>query len=270
VNWPTNPAQGLDWVQLLLAGGAALTGAELLALRREYRPEGFLGWPMAARLVSRRRFPWPGRWMGAGMRERGVLVVAGIRLAAALGLLAATWAASPTAAAPLLAVVLVTGLLLMQRLPYGMEGSDQLAAITGIALLVARLFPGSARMAAAVAWFIALQAALAYLTAGVVKLRNAGWRDGTLLQGVLGTEFYGHRVLAGWLARPAAARAAIWGVILFELSFPLVFVLPAPLVAVWLAAGLLFHLTLAVTMGLNAFVWAFAAAYPAIWSCAAR
>ena len=270
MNGPTNPAQALDWVQLLLAGGAALTGAELLALRREYRPEGFLGWPMAARLVARRRFPWSGRWLGAVMQERGVLEVAALRLTAGLGLAAATLADGATAGALLLALVVLSGLLLMQRVPYGMEGSDQLAAIMGIALLVARLFPGSARMAAAVAWFIALQAALAYLTAGVVKLRNPGWRDGTLLRGVLGTEFYGHRMLAAWLARPAAARAAIWGVILFELSFPLVFLMPAPAVLVWLAAALLFHLTLAVAMGLNAFVWAFAATYPAVWFCAAR
>jgi len=269
VNWPTDPARALDWVQVVLAGGAALTAAELLALRREFRPEGFLGWPMAARLVSQRRFPWAGSWMGAVMRERGVQAVAAVRLAAGLGLLAATLAGG-TAAAALLAVVLAAGLLLMQRVPYGMEGSDQLAAITAIGLLLARMFPDSGRLAVAVAWFLALQAALAYVTAGVVKLRNPAWRDGSLLRGVLGTEFYGHAALARLLQRPAAARAAIWAVIAFELSFPLVFFCPPPLVLAWLAAGLLFHGTLAVAMGLNAFVWAFAAAYPAIYWCAVR
>lgn len=267
---PADPLHALDWVQFLAAAAAALASAEFLALRRELAPAEFLGWPLMGRLASRRRFPWPGHWMGGVMRERGVLAVAGVRLLGALWLLLPGRPGGAAGDAAALAVVLGAGLLLMQRVPYGLEGCDQLNVIALAGLLLARLAPGNTTLAAAVAWFLALQVTLAYFTAGVVKVRERGWRDGSLLAGVLGTEFYGHAGLAHLLRRPAVARAAIWGVIVFELGFPLIFLLPPAGVAVLLGVGLLFHVTLAFAMGLNGFVWSFAAVYPAIYWCAAR
>jgi|HubBroStandDraft_1064217.scaffolds.fasta_scaffold162117_1 hypothetical protein len=265
---PTNPSRALGWVQMLAAAGAVLTSAELLFLRGQFAEAEILGWPQMGRLVDRRRFPWAGLWMNRAMRSRGFMALAALRLGAALLLLWPGPAVTGAAQLGLLAAVLISSLLCIQRLPYGMEGSDQLAAITFAGLLLARLFAHSDRVAVAVLWFLAMQAALAYLVAGVVKVREPGWRDGSLLQAVLATEFYGHPAFAGLLHRRLCARAAIWGVIVFELSFPLVFFLPPPGVLAMLAAGFLFHAVLAAAMGLNAFVWAFLAAYPAIYCCA--
>jgi hypothetical protein len=54
------------------------------------------------------------------------------------------------------------------------------------------------------------------------------------------------------------------GVIALELAVPLSLVLPAPFAEILLAGVLAFHLLAAVTMGLNTFVWAYVATYPAI------
>jgi uncharacterized membrane protein (DUF485 family) len=62
----------------------------------------------------------------------------------------------------------------------------------------------------------------------------------------------------------ALARAATLAVLAWECAFPLVLVLPAPFAYVMLALGVLFHVTNAVVMGLNTFVWSFVATYPAV------
>ena len=66
----------------------------------------------------------------------------------------------------------------------------------------------------------------------------------------------------GW--PPPIAIAGCWLTIVFELGFAGVLWLPEPAGLALLATGLAFHVTTAVMMGLNVFVWAFAAAYPAV------
>jgi hypothetical protein len=266
---PTDPFRALAWVQALAAAGVVLTTAEFLVQRAQFAETGIFGWPQMGRLLDGRRFPWAGLWMNYGVKSRGFMALSALRLGAALLLLWPGLVVHPTGHLGLLVVVVVASLMCIQRLPFGLEGSDQLSAIIFTGLLVARVFAQSEPVAIAVLWFIALQAALAYLVAAIVKIREAGWRDGSMLQAVLATEFYGHRTFAALFSRPFLARAAIWAVIVFELSFPLVFFLPPSGALAMLAAGFLFHATLAIAMGLNAFVWAFLAAYPAIYFCAA-
>jgi hypothetical protein len=52
-------------------------------------------------------------------------------------------------------------------------------------------------------------------------------------------------------------------------SFPVVLVAPREVCWGYLACGVLFHLGTAITMGLNKFVWAFLALYPAALYCTA-
>jgi hypothetical protein len=53
-------------------------------------------------------------------------------------------------------------------------------------------------------------------------------------------------------------------VILFEVSFPLVLVAPPAIAVAALGVGLTFHLSCAVLMGLNSFVWPFPATYACV------
>jgi hypothetical protein len=56
-------------------------------------------------------------------------------------------------------------------------------------------------------------------------------------------------------------------IFIFEVLLPASLFAPRPIFLCALAAMLVFHIACAVTMGLNTFVWAFAACYPAVlWS----
>jgi hypothetical protein len=116
-----------------------------------------------------------------------------------------------------------------------------------------------------VLWFLALQACLAYFTAGVAKWMGSHWRDGSGLTGVFTTDAFGNQTLGGFLRRsPSSARLLSWSVIILECTFPLVLIAPEPLLWALLAGGVTFHIVTAFVMGLNTFVFAYFALYPAI------
>jgi len=75
--------------------------------------------------------------------------------------------------------------------------------------------------------------------------------------------------LRGWAQHPRLLWCAGWAVMLFELTFPL-----ALLQREWLFAALLlaalFHIANACLFGLNRFVWAWIATYPALLWLQAR
>ena len=132
-------------------------------------------------------------------------------------------------------------------------GSDSMLLVVLAALALARLGQPRAGMA-----YAAAQLTLSYVLAGLAKLRDEHWRRGTALPILVALPHYDVPPrLAALLAR---ARMASFGMLAFELSFPLAFAWPWP----FLAIGLAFHLTNAIAFGLNRFLWAWLAAYPAV------
>lgn len=67
---------------------------------------------------------------------------------------------------------------------------------------------------------------------------------------------------------PGLDRTICAGVIAWEVTFPLVFVLPTPGVVAYLAVGVAFHVGCAVVLGLNRFVWSFCGCYASVWAMA--
>jgi hypothetical protein len=61
---------------------------------------------------------------------------------------------------------------------------------------------------------------------------------------------------------------AAWCVILWETTFPIAILAPNRVRWVLLGLGACFHIGVAVGMGLNTFLWAFVATYPAVEYCA--
>jgi hypothetical protein len=119
-------------------------------------------------------------------------------------------------------------------------------------------------------YFLTLQLCLAYFAAGYHKLRSPEWRGGSALPGILSTRVFGSPALAAWLDRhPLLARSSALAVVAWEVSFPVVLVAPPAVCLGYLACGVVFHLGTAFTMGLNKFVWAFFALYPAVMYCTA-
>lgn len=55
-----------------------------------------------------------------------------------------------------------------------------------------------------------------------------------------------------------------WSVIAFECSAALLILAGTPGAVAIIAGGLAFHVGIALVMGLNTFLWAFASAYPAL------
>ena len=178
---------------------------------------------------------------------RGVTALALLQLAAA----ATLWLDAPEPA--IAAFVATLAIAYRSRGSYN-GGSDSMLLVVALGLAIARL--GSPRVGYG---YIALQLALSYVLAGVAKLRDRGWRAGTALPLIVALPHYGVPPrLASLLAR---ARLAGYAMLAFELTFPLAFVAPRPYAVVAIA----FHLANAASFGLNRFLWAWLAAWPAVF-----
>jgi hypothetical protein len=149
------------------------------------------------------------------------------------------------------------------RVPWGMDGADNVALQVTLGLstyALARLFDAPS----VGLYYIAAYAGLAYVTSGVTKLSDAAWRSGVALGWVVNLQVFGAPWAVEFLApRPRLRQVLSWSVMLAEVSAP------PPccrrrMASLVLVAGLAFHATMAVCMGLNTFVWAFLATYPAV------
>ena len=151
--------------------------------------------------------------------------------------------------------------------PLGTEGSDHMVPVLLLGLGAAALLndaPGHAIGA----WFIALQACLAYSASGIAKLFGVEWRRGTALATIMSTGWGASpRVGSAFTGHAWLSKAVSWSTVGYEVLFPLVLFVPAPMAIAILAGGVLLHLGIALTMGLNVFFWAFVATYPVVAAC---
>ena len=148
---------------------------------------------------------------------------------------------------------------------YGSDGSDQMTSIILITITLCLVPFGNELLLKAGLWFIALQSCLSYFAAGIAKLLSPQWRGGTAVTGIFNSRTYGTEWVANYLKdKPQLGVFLCWSVIIIEILFPLCLLLPLPLCLVMLTWGFVFHLLNAVIMGLNSFLWAFIATYPAI------
>lgn len=151
------------------------------------------------------------------------------------------------------------------RRGFGDDGSDQMLTIMSVTFALALLLRGGDGVLEAGLLFIGAQACLAYTAAGVAKLVSPVWRGGHAIPGVVATRTYGLRPLSTLVRSiPGLALILCWGTIAFESSFVLAPFLPSVLLLGLLATAAAFHVGTALVMGLNGFLWAFVATYPAI------
>ena len=169
-----------------------------------------------------------------------------------------------------LGIILLTTLLINFRSPFGQDGSDQMSSVLFITLFLTELVPDKTVQQAGI-WFIALQSCLSYFAAGVAKAKGKKWTSqGTAVYLIFNTASYGSKPVAGFLRKyPPAGKWLTWSVIAAEVTFPLVLVCGFPLCWIFIIWGALFHIMNALVMGLNSFLWAFLATYPAILYCTA-
>lgn len=163
--------------------------------------------------------------------------------------------------------IALTSVLLTLRGPDGKNGADQMTKIIFTSLALA-LFSPDVRLWRCEIVFLSAQLCLAYFTSGFLRIQEQGWRSGSALLTVLRQHTYGN-YFCWTVARshPVLTRIASCSVLIFECIFPLALLLPTKALVIFLGFGILFHLMNAVIIGLNTFVWAFVAVYPAfLWT----
>ncbi len=117
-------------------------------------------------------------------------------------------------------------------------------------------------------WFVALQYSISMLIAGIAKIVSPIWRSGEAMIGISSTSFYGSPRLHTILTQHKdISKLLCWMVIIIECTFWLVFIVNWKMGIILLLIGLALHASIALTMGLNDFFWAFTATYPIIWFC---
>lgn len=166
---------------------------------------------------------------------------------------------------PLIALA-VLSLVILDRFqgPYN-GGSDRMGLLALWCLALARLVP-SLPLQEVLLGYLGLQLMLSYFIAGWVKVANPDWRTGRALRDVFLFSAYPWREdLRSWADRPRLLFIMAWGVMIFELAFPLALLTETTL-WIGLTIAAIFHLANACLFGLNRFFWTWLATYPAlIW-----
>jgi hypothetical protein len=154
------------------------------------------------------------------------------------------------------AVVVALQLMSAARLGFGLDGADQMQTVVWSGVALAGISPEAGLM------LIAGQSLLSYWISGVAKLAGSDWRRGLAPGKIASTLGHGSR-RAAYLLEKASQPVAI-ATIVFEVVGP--FAIFAGLAGglAFAVCAVMFHLTVAITMGLNNFVWAFSAALPAV------
>jgi hypothetical protein len=150
----------------------------------------------------------------------------------------------------------------------GMDGAERLMIAVALAGGGSFVFDTPLAVTAAL-MFVAGQGVIEYFLAGWTKLRaHASWTSGRAIQLAFSNAHYGHPYWAAIARRrPGLARMLSAAVILIETGAMFALILPPPWAESLLIVTFCFHAAAAFIMGLNTFVWAFAATYPAILHC---
>lgn len=254
--------------------GVAIDALEFVARRRTLSERGIFapsvlrtGWGGGTFAVADR----PLTWLFAYPQVLGLLALQLAGAAVLLGLaLTGGHAGDRALGATAAATILASRMLFFARNQYGHDGSDQMFLVVFGATTVAWLGSGT-DIATAAMLYLAGQAMLAYAVAGIAKVVSPVWRGGGALEEILDTVALGWPPLAGFLRRHGrVSRLACAGVVAFECVVPLLVLAGTPWVWLMLAGGVLLHVGTAFAMGLNNFLWAFCATYPAILLLADR
>ncbi len=254
-------------IVILASIGVFIASVELLTLQEEFEDGGLFSWDVL-RTVSRATLS-----VGTG-RPRQLIshpffvpAVTGARALAALILI--FFSNNYVLSTACVFAIIAASIVMSWRAPLGLDGSDQMSLIIFVAVAIYKLFPGDVHVAQASLWFIAIQGCLSYFVAGIAKVISPVWRSGEAVRRVLGTRTYGSSRSASLVSgRYGVCVALSWLLMLFECSFPLALAFGKTGFAVFAVLGIFFHISNAVIMGLNTFVWAFVATYPAILFCA--
>ena len=244
--------------------GLAISTLEFLAISRSFAPEGVYSWP----ILRLRYISGPGSLVVRMLRPIEGLTGVRVFLLARLAIILVLLASEPGSLAfsVLMSFLVLSNMLFTMRRTIGDDGSDQMNSIILCTVLLCVNPLCDRFILTCGVWFLAAQAALSYVVAGIAKLVSPLWRSGDAIYLVFNTCTYGNEWIADVLRNRHWLRLLLcWSVIVVESLFPLALVLPHPFLWFFLIAAGLFHLGCAIIMGLNSFFFAFTATYPAVY-----
>jgi len=236
-------------MEILAAIAVAVGTLELLAVRRAFADDGIWRWStLSAELRPLRRL----------LAYRPFVALLVCRLACAALLLVGVH--GPVAPALWVMTVLVN---LRFRGTYN-GGSDLMTMVVLTGLVVAHLGHRSPVVVGGALLYVAAQATLSYLVSGVAKMRNPEWRRGHALAAFVARPDFAVPPRVRWaLGGDPRATAASWAVMTFECTFPLALA-GVRIAWVFVALAVVFHLANIAVFGLNRFLLAWAASWPAV------
>ena len=138
---------------------------------------------------------------------------------------------------------------------------------TLLSLILIFIFPSQGLINSIGFYLLSFHCTLSYFMTGIVKLKNKSWRSGLALQAFLTHSNYTVPTKIQHLAKQKLfLSSGSWLVIVFECSFPLVWIFPK-LTLFYIMAAILFHVINYFCLGLNRFVFTWLASYPALLFC---
>jgi hypothetical protein len=248
---------------LLIVGiGISIKFLELLYLRKEFRSGHAYDWQIVGKdsLIYKRN-----TLLKKLYSEQGVILVIGIGLITLILAIFLFNNQQQIFHKVFLFIFIICNVIIYTRHSYGLDGADQMSLVILLTILLSYVITPSTNYHIGL-YFISAQLSLSYIISGGAKLFSNQWRTGKAIQGILSTYTYGNRFTRKlFVGNNFISLIFCWFVILFELLFPLLLFCNADVLIIGLALGVLFHFMIALTMGLNDFLWSFSAAYPAFY-----
>lgn len=246
----------LHWVERLISFAVFWQSAEMLQLKENFSEKGVWRWSTLRHAYKGTAALWTPFFQESSFTA---LVYARLVLSFYCLLFPGT------AAIAVLTVLFVLGLIRTRGVFNG--GSDYMSFLILFALSVSAVLPGSKTTLLAL-WYIALQSCLSFFVAGLHKVRFSSWRNGRALKNIMThASLLSEKRKRLFLKHQNLILFLSWAVLVFELSFPVVFISPTYIGVAYIFAAFAFNVANFFIFGLNRFVLAWLASYPALYFC---
>lgn len=252
-------ASAVRLTEILVSISCIVQTLEFFKIRTSFSDRGIWRWKTLALEFDSK--PYFIKILSSFLRYESFILVLAIRLLCSLMLIALPH--------PIFVLILLISSLLVSLRWRGTfnGGSDYMTVLVLAILTLIRLYHDSQIIVTGALWYLALQTGLSYFVSGWFKLKNKNWRNGLALVGIMTKSNYEVPVTASAAAQnKKLSLIASWVVIIFEFTF-LVSLFHPFLCLFFLASAFLFHLSNSYVLGLNRFMFAWLAAYPAFYFC---
>lgn len=247
----------IHWIVRFISFAVLLQSIEMLCLRKAWADNGI--WSLDALKDYYERKPILSKFAGLALKERNFLIILVLQivLSAANILWINPWIT--------LVLFILSLLQILRWRGYFNGGSDSMTLILLLSSSVLLIFNENETLKNGILLYVALQAVLSYFVAGTVKAKNKQWWSGKALQQILTLSQYPVPTWAKSLIQ-TQGFALVFSVLIiaFELLFPLALIGPA-FANIFVLFAILFHVMNGMILGLNRFIFAWLAAYPAIY-----